>query len=47
MKPRHPGGWLARIGVAGFFFFLIKGLAWLLVPAALVMWDGCSAPTAG
>lgn len=27
--------WVARFGVAGFLFFLIKGLAWLIVPAAL------------
>jgi hypothetical protein len=24
-----------RLGVAGFLFFLVKGLLWLLVPAAL------------
>lgn len=24
--------WLKRFGVAGFLFFLIKGLLWLLVP---------------
>lgn len=24
--------WLKRLGWAGFFFFLIKGLLWLLVP---------------
>jgi hypothetical protein len=47
MKRKHPGGWLARIGLAGFLFFLIKGMAWLLVLAALVMWDGCSTPSAG
>jgi len=28
--------WLKRIGVAGFFFFLIKGLLWLLIPSVLV-----------
>jgi hypothetical protein len=28
--------WLKRLGVAGFLFFLIKGLLWLIVPAALV-----------
>lgn len=28
--------WLRRIGVAGFLFFLVKGLLWLLVPAFLV-----------
>jgi hypothetical protein len=27
--------WLRRVGLAGFLFFLIKGLLWLLVPAAL------------
>ena len=26
--------WLKRIGVAGFLFFFVKGLLWLLVPAA-------------
>lgn len=34
----HPGRarrWLARIGVAGFLFFTIKGLLWLLVPALI------------
>lgn len=24
--------WFKRIGVAGFLFFLIKGLLWLLIP---------------
>jgi len=24
--------WLKRFGIAGFLFFLIKGLLWLLVP---------------
>jgi hypothetical protein len=28
--------WLRRLGLAGFLFFLIKGLLWLLVPAFLV-----------
>lgn len=27
--------WLRRIGLAGFLFFLIKGLLWLIVPALL------------
>jgi hypothetical protein len=26
--------WLKRLGVAGFLFFLIKGLAWIGVAAA-------------
>lgn len=28
--------WFKRFGVAGFLFFLIKGLLWLIVPALLV-----------
>lgn len=28
--------WVKRFGVAGFLFFLIKGLLWLIIPAALV-----------
>lgn len=27
--------WLRRLGVAGFLFFFLKGLAWLAVPALL------------
>ena len=27
--------WLKRAGVAGFWFFFIKGLLWLAVPFAL------------
>ncbi len=30
--------WLKRLGWAGFLFFLIKGLLWLIVPAILVWW---------
>ena len=33
--------WLKRAGVAGFLFFLIKGLVWIVV--ALFAWKGCSA----
>ena len=28
--------WVKRFGVVGFLFFLIKGLLWLIIPAALV-----------
>jgi len=41
-SPASPGsrrGWparLRRLGLAGFLFFLIKGLLWLLAPALLV-----------
>jgi hypothetical protein len=24
--------WIKKIGVVGFFFFLIKGLLWLIIP---------------
>jgi len=27
--------WLRRLGVAGFIFFLVKGLLWLTVPVLL------------
>lgn len=33
--------WLKRFGVAGFLFFLIKGLLWLIIPAVLI-WLGYS-----
>ena len=29
--------WQARVGAAGFTFFLVKGLLWLLVPALLAL----------
>lgn len=32
---------LRRLGVAGFLFFLIKGLLWLLLPGALVAMQSC------
>ena len=28
--------WLARVGIAGAVFFLLKGLAWLVVPLIAV-----------
>lgn len=31
--------WLAYAGIGAFTFFLVKGLAWLIVPAVLV-WYG-------
>jgi hypothetical protein len=34
--------WAARFGVGAFAFFLIKGLAWLTVPAVLMMYRGCT-----
>ncbi len=47
-SPQHQGDeekalkrkkWLKRAGIAGFLFFLIKGLAWIAV--ALFAWKGC------
>lgn len=32
---------LKRFGIAGFLFFFIKGLLWLIVPAVLI-WFGIS-----
>jgi hypothetical protein len=37
-QPRQrvcPLKWIKRIGVAGFIFFLLKGLLWLLVPSLI------------
>ncbi len=36
--PRGARTWIKRFGVAGFMFFLIKGLLWLTVPAVLAWW---------
>ncbi len=33
---RRVPAWLTRMGFAGFLFFLVKGLLWLLIPALLV-----------
>lgn len=30
-RPRGAKAWLKRIGVAGFLFFLVKGLVWLAI----------------
>ena len=30
--------YIASLGVAGFLFFTIKGLLWLIIPAALARW---------
>lgn len=33
---------LRWLGLAAFLFFLIKGLAWLVVPALLVWWHAAT-----
>ena len=30
---------LSRVGVLAFLFFLVKGVAWLLLPAAVAYWS--------
>ncbi|MFG0273951.1 MAG: hypothetical protein ACF8QF_02725 [Phycisphaerales bacterium] len=39
-QPAHSrrGLWIKRLGAASFLFFIVKGLLWLLVPAAIVAW---------
>ncbi|UCF67251.1 MAG: hypothetical protein JSV80_15965 [Acidobacteriota bacterium] len=32
--PARTAGWLRRAGAVGLLFFLLKGMLWLLVPAA-------------
>lgn len=29
---------VARFGVAGFLFFFIKGLLWLIIPGVIALW---------
>lgn len=37
--PRSPlVAWVKRLGVAGFVFFLVKGILWLVLPGLLVTW---------
>ncbi|HNQ14619.1 MAG TPA: hypothetical protein PKM58_03590 [Pyrinomonadaceae bacterium] len=31
--------WAKRVGVAGFLFFLVKGLLWLTVPALVYVFS--------
>lgn len=40
-KGKGAKAWLKRIGVAGFLFFLIKGLIWIGVFAGLHRLIGC------
>jgi hypothetical protein len=30
--------WFRRLGLAGFLFFLIKGLMWLMLPGLIALW---------
>ena len=34
---RRTPRWLKRTGMVGFWFFLAKGLAWLIVPGIVVL----------
>jgi len=40
LNNRNRPEWAKRLGIAGFLFFLIKGLVWLSIPLALAM-KGC------
>jgi hypothetical protein len=46
-QPDQPGNrkalmpWLKRLGLAGFLFFAIKGMLWILVPVLVA--KGCMA----
>lgn len=33
--PARYGKWLRRAGIAGFWFFLVKGLLWLAAPVVI------------
>ncbi len=36
--PEKTAKWLKRMGWAGFFFFLIKGIVWLVAGAVILEW---------
>jgi hypothetical protein len=36
--PEKTKMWLKRIGWAGFFFFLVKGIVWLVAGKAILDW---------
>lgn len=40
-RRKRAATWLKRLGIAGFLFFLVKGLAWLFFGAAIVRYLGC------
>ena len=40
MKREFWGRWAKRAGIAGFLFFLVKGLVWLSVTGLAVVWLG-------
>ncbi len=37
--PSAEMNWFARLGGAGFLFFLVKGLLWAGVPVLLSLWS--------
>jgi len=41
-KPSNTKTWLKRIGVAGFLFFLLKGIGWLIfIYYGSTLFKGC------
>lgn len=42
VKESKAKSWLKKLGIAGFLFFLVKGLIWIVVAAAAYWgWKGC------
>lgn len=40
--PRPSPSLMKRVGIAGFVFFLVKGMLWLVVGYAAMMANGCT-----
>ncbi len=38
MLKENQKGWIKKLGIAGFLFFLIKGLVWLFAGGAIINW---------
>lgn len=36
-KPKNLKKWIKKFGIAGFLFFFIKGLLWLIVPFLITL----------
>jgi len=32
-------GYIKKLGVAGFLFFLIKGLLWMIIPVLIILFE--------
>ncbi|MGC3975949.1 MAG: hypothetical protein QM771_16430 [Nitrospira sp.] len=36
-RAAQPSTWWSRVGLAGFLFFLLKGILWVLAPVLFVL----------